>query len=164
MDNYVFVGKIINTFGIKGELKVLSDFEFKERVFTKDFNIYIGEDKIKEVVNTYRHHQEYELITLMCYNNINEVLKYKDNDIYIKRSDLKLEDNEYLLSDLIDLDVYDEDKYIGKVIDYTETKEYYLLKVHLDKNYYIPCISHFIKNVDLKNKRIDTNKGSDLIL
>ena len=164
MNDYVFVGKIINTFGIKGELKVLSDFEFKERVFTKDFNIYIGEDKIKEVVNTYRHHQEYELITLMCYNNINEVLKYKGEDIYIKRSDLKLEDNEYLLSDLIDLDVYDEDKYIGKVIDYTQTKEYYLLKVHLDKDYYIPCISHFIKNVDLKTKRIDTNKGSDLIL
>ncbi len=164
MNDYVFVGKIINTFGIIGELKVLSDFEFKERVFKKDFNIYIGEDKIKEVVNTYRHHQEYELITLMGYNNINEVLKYKGNDIYIKRSDLKLEDDEYLLSDLIDLDVYDEDKYIGKVIDYTETKEYYLLKVHLDKDYYIPCISHFIKNVDLKNKRIDTNKGSDLIL
>lgn len=164
MNDYVFVGKIINTFGIKGELKVLSDFEFKERVFTKDFNIYIGEDKIKEVVNTYRHHQEYELLTLMGYNNINEVLKYKGNDIYIKRSDLKLEDNEYLLSDLIDLDVYDEDKYIGKVIDYTKTKEYYLLKVHFDKNYYIPCIPHFIKKVDLKNKRIDTNKGSDLIL
>ena len=164
MNDYIFVGKIINTFGIKGELKVLSDFEFKERVFKKDFCVYIGEDKIKEVINTYRHHQEYELLSLMGYNNINDVLKYKGNDIYIKRSDLKLEDNEYLLSDLIDLDVYDEDKYIGKVIDYTKTKEYYLLKVHLDKNYYIPCISHFIKNVDLKNKRIDTNKGSDLIL
>lgn len=164
MDDYVFVGKIINTFGIKGELKVLSDFELKERVFKKDFCVYIGEDKIKEAVNTYRHHQEYELITLMGYNNINDVLKYKGNEIYIKRSDLKLEDNEYLLSDLINLDVYDEDKYIGKVIDYTETKEYYLLKVHLDKNYYIPCTPHFIKNVDLKNKRIDTNKGSDLIL
>ena len=164
MNDYVFVGKIINTFGIKGELKVLSDFEFKEKVFKKDFNVYIGNEKIKEVVNTYRHHQEYELLTLMGYNNINDVLKYKGNEIYIKRSDLKLEDNEYLLSDLIDLDVYDEDKYIGKVIDYTKTKEYFLIKVHLDKDYYIPCISHFIKNVDLKNKRIDTNKGSDLIL
>ena len=164
MNDYVFVGKIINTFGIKGELKVLSDFEFKEKVFKKDFNVYIGNEKIKEVVNTYRHHQEYELLTLMGYNNINDVLKYKGNDIYIKRSDLKLEDSEYLLSDLIDLDVYDEDKYIGKVIDYTETKEYYLIKVHLDKDYYIPCISHFIKKVDLKNKRINTNKGSDLIL
>ena len=164
MNDYVFVGKIINTFGIKGELKVLSDFEFKEKVFKKDFNVYIGNEKIKEVVNTYRHHQEYELLTLMGYNNINDVLKYKGNDIYIKRSDLKLEDSEYLLSDLIDLDVYDEDKYIGKVIDYTKTKEYFLIKVHLDKDYYIPCISHFIKNVDLKNKRIDTNKGSDLIL
>ena len=164
MNDYVYVGKIINTFGIKGELKVLSDFEFKEKVFKKDFNVYIGNEKIKEVVNTYRHHQEYELLTLMGYNNINDVLKYKGNEIYIKRSDLKLEDNEYLLSDLIDLDVYDEDKYIGKVIDYTKTKEYFLIKVHLDKDYYIPCISHFIKNVDLKNKRIDTNKGSDLIL
>lgn len=164
MNDHIYVGKIINTFGIKGELKVLSDFEFKERVFKKDFNIYIGKDKIKEEINTYRHHQEYELISLMGYNNINEVLKYKGNDIYIKRSDLKLKSNEYLLNDLINLDVYDEDKYIGKVLDYTKTKEYYLLKVHLDKDYFIPCISHFIKRVDLKDKRIDTNKGSDLIL
>ena len=45
MNNYIYVGKIINTFGIKGELKVSSAFEFKDRVFIKDFNIYIGEEK-----------------------------------------------------------------------------------------------------------------------
>jgi len=53
MNNYIEVGKIINTFGIKGELKVVSDFEFKDQVFAKEFTIYIGELKIKEIISNY---------------------------------------------------------------------------------------------------------------
>ena len=84
MNNYICVGKIINTFGIKGELKILSDFEYKERIFKKDFPIYIGELKEKELVNTYRMHKNYDLVVFNSYTNINEVLKYKGNKIYIK--------------------------------------------------------------------------------
>ena len=37
---YVLIGKIVNTHGIKGELRILSDFEYKERIFKKGFNLY----------------------------------------------------------------------------------------------------------------------------
>ena len=36
----VYIGKIVNTHGIKGELRVLSDFELKEKVFKKNHKIY----------------------------------------------------------------------------------------------------------------------------
>ena len=88
--NYILIGKIVNTHGIKGELRIISDFPYKDRVFKNNFNIYIGKDKINEVINTYRHHKIFDMITLKNYNNINEVLKYKGSLVYINRLDLKL--------------------------------------------------------------------------
>ena len=49
MDNYIVIGKIINTFGIKGELKISSNFEYSDRVFKHGVEIFIGNLKSKEV-------------------------------------------------------------------------------------------------------------------
>jgi len=164
MFEYVLVGKIINTFGIKGELKIVSDFEFKDRIFNKDFSIYIGEQKDKEIIDTHRVHKNYDLVLFKNYSNINEVLKYKGKKIFVLRNDLKLNENEYLLSDLIGLEVYDENKLLGIVIDYEKNINYTLLKIKGDKTFYIPNIKEYIKEINLNNKKIITNKGSDLIL
>ena len=164
MNNYVLVGKIINTFGIKGELKINSNFEYKDRVFVKDFNIYIGEDKIKEQVSTHRVHKNYDLVIFKGYTNINEVLKYKGKNIYINREDLKLDNNEYLLSDIIGYKVYDKDKCIGTIIDYEVTINNVLFKVMGDKTFYLPNISEYIINIDKDNKKVITNNGGNLIL
>lgn len=164
MNNYIVIGKIINTFGIKGELKISSDFEYKDRVFIMNVPVYIGELKIKELINTHRVHKGYDLVTLKGYNNINEVLKYKGEKVYILRSNLHLEANEYLLNDLIGFDVYDEDKLLGIVIDYEQNINNVLLKVKGDKTFYIPKVDAYIKEIDVISKKIITNKGSDLIL
>lgn len=164
MNNYILVGKIINTFGIKGELKINSDFEYKDRVFISSFNIYIGEEKVKEEVSTHRVHKNYDLVVFKGYTNINEVLKYKGEKIYIKREDLKLEKNDYLLSDLIGYKVYDNDLCIGTIIDYELSINNVLFKVMGDKTFYLPNISEYIKNIDKNNKRVITNNGSRLIL
>lgn len=164
MDNFIEVGKIINTFGIKGELKIVSDFEYKDKIFVKDFPMYIGELKNKEMVSTHRVHKNYDLTIFSGYTNINEVLKYKGNKVYIKREDLKLNDNEYLLNDLIGFEVYDESKLLGVVIDYDISPSNVLLKIKGDKTFYIPKIDEYIKEVKVSDKKIMTNKGSDLIL
>lgn len=164
MNNYIEVGKIINTFGIKGELKIVSDFEYKEKIFTKDFPIYIGELKTKEIVSTHRVHKNYDLTTFEGYNNINDVLKYKGNKIYILRSDLNLNCEDYLLSDLIGLKVYDNNILLGVIIDYDNSLQNILLKVKGDKTFYLPMVDAYIKKVDINNKRIETINGSDLIL
>lgn len=164
MNDYICVGKIINTFGIKGELKIVSDFEYKDRIFTKEFPIYIGEFKTKEIVNTYRVHKNYDLIIFNGYTNINEVLKYKSNKIYIKREDLNLTDEEYLLQDLIGFKVIDNSNVIGVIIDYEKTSNNILLKVKGEKTFYIPKYSTYVEKIDLNNKEIITNKGSDLII
>lgn len=164
MNNYIEVGKIINTFGIKGELKIVSDFEYKDKIFTKDFPIYIGELKIKEIVSNHRVHKNYDLITFESYTNINEVLKYKGNKIYVLRSDLELNNEDYLLSDLIGLEVYDNDSLLGVILDYDNSLNNVLLKVKGDKTFYLPMVDAYIKKVDIKNKKIETINGSDLII
>ena len=47
---YVYLGKITNTHGIKGEIRIISDFANKDIVFKKGFNIYIGKEKIQETL------------------------------------------------------------------------------------------------------------------
>ena len=164
MNNYICIGKIINTFGIKGELKIVSDFEYKDRIFKKDNRVYIGEEKKLETINTHRVHKNNDLVLFNGYNNINEVLKYKGCKIYISRDDLKLNNNEYLLSDLIGYQVIDGDKLIGVVIDYEKTINNILLKVKDNKTFYIPLYSSYIIKVDKENKKIITSNGSDLII
>ena len=88
----IYIGKIVNTHGIKGELRILSNFDKKDKVFIPSTEILIGKEKISETINTYRHHKEFEMITLKGYSNINDVLKYKGKPVYIKRQNLNLKD------------------------------------------------------------------------
>ena len=161
--NYILIGKIVNTHGIKGELRLLSDFDKKELVFKPNFDIYIGNSYIKETINTYRHHKMFDMITLKGYNNINEVLHYKYMDVYVKRSDLNLNDNDYLLDDLIGMSIIDNNEVIGKVIDYINNNTV-LLKVSGIKEFYIPLVNEYVIDVDKNKKEIQVKNGKDLIL
>ena len=164
MNDYVYIGKIVNTHGIKGELRILSDFDKKELVFKNNFNIYIGSSYIKETINTYRVHKEFDMITLVGYGNINEVLKYKGLDVYIKRDDLNLNKEEYLMSDLIGMDIVDDNIILGKVIDFVYNKPNTLLVVEGTNNFYVPFVDEYIIKVDKENKQIITKNVKDLII
>lgn len=164
MNNYVKLGKIVNTHGIKGELRLLSDFDKKEKVFKKGFNIYIGQSYIKETINTYRVHKEFDMITLDGYTNINEVLKYKGLDVFINRDDLNLDDNDYIMSDLINMEIVDNDNILGKVVDFVYNKPNTLLVVEGTTKFYIPLVDEYIVKVDVINKQIITKNVKDLIL
>lgn len=161
--DFIYVGKIINTFGIKGEVKIISDFYLMNRVFIKGFKLYITPMYIEEEISNVRFHKGCNLVLFKNYNNINDVLKYKGMGVYIKRSDLNLNEDEYLLEDLINYDVYDNDLYIGKVIGISKNNSV-LLKVKKEKEFYIPFIDEFIINVDNLNKVIITKGGSDFII
>ena len=155
--DYVLIGKIVNTHGIKGEIRIISDFEFKDKVFVPGFNIYIGKDKIKETITSYRHHKIYEMITMDGYKDINEVIKYLKENVYILKKDLKLNDNEYLDKDLIDFKVYESDNLIGVVsnITYASETNKLLEVLNNDKKILIPFNNEFVININLQEKRID---------
>jgi len=157
----VYVGKIVNTHGIKGELRILSDFEKKELVF-KVGNVIIIDDE-EHVIRTYRFHKVFDMITIDELDNINDVLCFVGKNVYVSRDSLKLKNNDYLLSDLIGLDVVFNDTVYGIVKDYSNDVNP-LLKVEYDKNYYIPINSNYIKNVDLNDKKIYVEDIEGLII
>ena len=163
-NDYVCVGKIVNTHGIKGELRILSDFELKNKVFKKDIKLYVGSEKREFTITTYRHHKMFDMVTFKGITNINEVLSLKGLLVYVKRETLNLDNDYYILSDLIGLDVYDKDKKIGTVKDYYLDNVNTLLDVLGKKEFYIPLKSHYIKRVNLQDKKIITEGGSELIL
>lgn len=154
---YIYIGKIVNTHGIKGELRIISDFEYKDRVFKKGFNLYIGKDKIKEEINSYRHHKEFEMVTFIEYNNINQVLKYLKEDVYILKEDLNLNEDEYLEKELIGFSVIENEEKVGEVIDITKTSPTNKIMeiTYKGKRVLLPYHKDFILKLDLQNKKIE---------
>lgn len=155
----VFVGKVVNTHGIKGEFRIKSDFEFKSRVFSIGKNIYI--DNVSYKIMSYRVHKGYDMITIEGFNNINDVLEFKGKNVFVNRADLNLNHDEYLLDDLIDASVLCSKEVLGKVVDYT-VGENPLLKVQGEKYFYIPLKGQFIKCFNKDEKALyveDSTKG-----
>lgn len=157
----VYVGKIVNTHGIKGELRIRSDFEKKELVFKVGNKIII--DKEEHIIRTYRYHKIFDMITIDEYDNINDVLEFVGKNVYVSRDSLKLKKEDYLLSDLIGLNVVFNDTVYGVVKDYSNDLNP-LLQIEYEKNYFIPIKGNYIKNVDLINKRIFVEDIEGLIL
>ena len=109
--------------------------------------------KQKEVIeiDSYRKHKNFDMITFNKITNINEVLKYKGLNVYVSRDSLNLNDEEYLMSDLIDMDVYFKEEYIGKINDIEKNGLNILMVIG---NKLIPYNKHFIKSVSLENKKV----------
>lgn len=164
MNELVFIGKIVNTHGIKGELRILSDFEKKEHVFKANTPIYIGKSKEKEEIETYRKHKQFDMIMLKGISNINEVLKYKGQNVYVERNVLNLKDGEYLYEDLLGMEIIENQKVLGKIKDIVYNKSNILLYIEGEKNFYIPLNKEYIKKVDVEKRIVETKGGESLIL
>lgn len=161
---YVYIGKIVNTHGIKGELRIKSNFDKKDRVFVPNRKIYIGDSHIKEEIVTYRKHKDFDMITLKGYNNINQVLQYLKLNVYVDREDLNLDKSDYLIDDLREKKVYEKKELLGKVIDIVYNGCNVLLLVDGIKRFYIPINDYYIKNVKLDENVIEVENAKGLIL
>lgn len=159
---YVLIGKLVNTHGLKGEVRILSDFKYKDRVFIPGMKIYIGKDKHEEVISTYRHHKVFEMITMDGYNDIDEVLKYKGDYVFINKEDIKLKDNEYLDEDIIGLNVYADNKELGVVRKIENHNGNEILFVHGKKDVLIPYNFDIIENVNLEKKEMQVKNIAGL--
>jgi len=153
---YIYIGKIVSTHGIKGEIKIISDFDFKEKVFVTDKKIYLGNEKREFVIKSYRKHKNYDMITLEGYNDINLVLPFMKELVYIKEEDLSLEENEYLDDSLIGLDICCESEYLGKIVEiFAPSPNRKVIRFNKDgKNYLVPYVPNFVKKIDLSNRRV----------
>lgn len=154
---FVVIGKIINTFGIKGEVKVESHTDFEKDRFKSDSIVYIGEKHLPLTVKAYRVHKGFIMLSFKEYDNINQVLEYKDMYVYKSVDDIPpLKEGEYYFKDLENLDVFVGDKHVGKCLCVEEGKAYNFLRIKKNdaKEVLVPNIKVFVDSISLNDKKI----------
>jgi len=156
---YIVVGKIVNTHGLKGEVKVLSQTDFKADRYEPKHQLYIDfkGEKIFVTVKKYRPHQGFDLLTFEEFDDINLVEKFKGSDLYAqKQAPIHLNPGEYQMSDLIVLNVLQGTKPVG-VVEALRTYpqcDYLVIKTPESKSALVPFLSAFILDVNLDLKQI----------
>ena len=160
MNEMIYIGKTVSTFGIKGELKVISDFEYCDKAYKVGNKVLIN--NIEHIISSIRYHKNYVLLKIDNLNNMNDILKYVGFNIYIKRLDLNLSKDEFLYKDLINSEVVDEDDTkLGKIIEVVNGINV-LIKVKGTKEFYIPLINNYVKRFDLDKKILYTKNAKEL--
>ena len=137
------IGKYVNTHGIKGEIKLISNFSRKDLAFQKDNKIYI--DNKEFIIDSYRVHKKFDMLKLKDINNINDIEYLKNKDVYITSID-----TEYLIEDFSNYKVvYNNIEY--EILEIIENKLYKIIKTD---NKLIPINENFIDKIDSENKKI----------
>lgn len=151
--NKVYIGKIVNTHGIKGELRIISDFPYKDKVFNIN-NKLIIDDK-EYIIKSYRVHKNYDMVTLDDYNDINQVLFLLKKKVYFDKDNLKLNDNEILDEDLIRYKVITKDGKYGTIKEiFMASPDNKILRIELDKEVLVPFNSPMIVKIDKEKEEI----------
>ena len=126
----IYIGKIVSTHGIKGELRIISDFLYKDRVFVVGNDLIIDNKNYK--IKTYRKHKNFDMVTLNDYKDINEVLFLLKKKVYFKKENLKLDDDEVLDEDLINYQVLTTDGKRGIIKEiFLASKDNKILRIML---------------------------------
>lgn len=148
---YIKVGIIVNTHALKGEVRIISNFEYKDRVFKINNTLYIGMSKSEEVIETYRVHKNFDMVKFKGIDNITDVLKYKGSAVYVNIDDLKLKDDEILIEELLGMSVIVNNKLLGSITDYIDNNGNKLVVVN---NKYIPYNKDLIEKIDKINRKV----------
>lgn len=159
--NYLYVGKLVNTHGIKGEVRLLSKFRYKDKVFVKGFKVYIGKDKKEFEIERYRVHKNFDMLVFKDIYDINKIEYLKGSLVYINKNDLNLDDNTFLSIDLIGFNVIIDNKNIGIIKEVLDTPANEVLV--LDNNVMIPYVNEFIDNINTNKKTITIKNIKGLI-
>ncbi len=152
-NDYIEIGKVVNTFGIKGELKIVSESDFVDYRYAVGKTIYLKlRSIIKEVkVSSFRIHKGNILITLDNLFDINEVEKYIGAVVLADKSDTPpLEDGEFYIDDVVGLDAYNVDgEKIGIVTDVIIIPANDLIEIELlnGKKELLPYVDEYILEI-----------------
>lgn len=162
MQEYFEIGQIVNTYGIKGFVKVVPFTDDVSR-FEKLENVYIEYkgNLILMTIDEVSYNKSNVLLKFKEAPDINMVEKYKGCYLKIQRKDaVNLPEDTYFIADLIGIEVYTEEgRLLGKVDDIFKTgsNDVYVVKDEAGKQILLPAIGEVIKNIDVGNKKILVN-------
>ncbi|ENH98262.1 16S rRNA-processing protein RimM [Gracilibacillus halophilus YIM-C55.5] len=159
-EEFLNVGKITNTHGIKGEVKVIRITDFDER-FEPGAKLWLGEEKQSEYVPVtvahHRLHKQFDLLQFKEFRTINEVEPFKGAMIKVNKDELpSLAENEFYYYQIIGCSVYTLDNnYVGEIKEILSPGANDVWVVTDQENeYYIPYIADIVKKIDVTQQLI----------
>lgn len=156
------VGKIVNTHGIRGEVRVMATTDFPDERFAvgSELAIFMPKSKtpVMVKVESHRKHKNFNLLTFEGYPNINDVEKFRDGIVKVSERDLtELEENEFYYHEIIGCRVITETgEEIGAVTEIIETgaNDVWTVTPKEGKPHYIPYIEQVVKEIDVDEKLV----------
>jgi len=158
MIEYLEIGKIVNTHGIKGELKVLPLTDDSRR-YDRLRSLFIEQkgELRKYDIEYVRYHKGFVLLKLLGIENMEEAELLRNHVLKIHRKDaIKLPEGSYFICDMIGMQVNDiSGKQIGLLEDVLKTgsNDVYIVKKE-DKEILIPALKSVVKRIDLESKQM----------
>ena len=159
----IIIGDLVNTHGLRGEVKILSDSDFKEERFIKGNTLLVVDNNKKVLlevkIKSYRTHKNFDLLTFEGLDSIQDVEKYKGCQVAIYRDAARdLADEEgYYHAEILACDIYDqENNFVGNVHKIVATPAYdlwYIKRAGL-KDLILPFVEAFVEDIDITNKKI----------
>ncbi len=157
--NFLAVGQIVGTHGVRGELRVNPWADSPE--FLKQFKTlyYDSEGKNSVKVVSSRPHGNVVLMKLDGIDTVEAASAMRNKRLYMRRSDAKLADGVYFIEELVGCDVFDADdegKRYGKISDVSETgaNDVWHIKSDDGKEYLIPAIPSVVIDTNVEENRV----------
>lgn len=158
--NYLKVGTILKTRGLKGEVRIYSTTSFARERFKKGNKLYLkqDEDYIELTIKAKSNDGTYDLLTFEGYETIEAVTPFLKHDLYIIKEEHPLKKGYYYFSDLNGCTILNDGLDVGIVINVEEYNGLVYLRIKTNhKDLLLPFNEAFIKKVDIEQKRIDVS-------
>ena len=162
------IGQIVNTFGIKGFVKIYPYVDDIRRFDDLEV-VYISQKKQDSLmkIEEVKYKKNMVLVKFKGIETVEEAEKLRNAYVKIDRKDaIKLEEGQYFIADLLGLDVFlDTGEKLGILDDIFNngSTDIYVVKNELGKQFLLPYIDEVIKNIDLENEKITVHIIDGLI-
>ena len=153
MKDVLRVGKIVNTHGLKGEVKVIPLTDDPKRYNELDFVLIDG---IERKIQGCKYQKDRVIVKIEGINTIEEAEKYKNKYMEIPREyAVPLEEDTYYIADIIGCTVYDTNgKDLGQIYDVIQTKNNDVYWIRKPKELLIPVLLEIVTDIDIENRKI----------
>ena len=167
MEQFLQVGVISSTHGIRGEVKVFPTTDDPMR-FKKLKKVLLdtGRERLELEVQSVRFFKQFAIVKFKGIDNINDIERYKGKGLFVPREDaVPLGEDEYYIADLIGMEVFTEDGHFGVVKDVIETgaNEVYIIESDEHGEVLIPAIRQCVLDVNVEEKKMKIRLMDGLI-
>lgn len=168
MENYLRVGVISSTHGVRGEVKVYPTTDDPSRFNDlKEVHLDTCRELLKLEIEGIKFFKQMVILKFKGFDNINDIEKYRGKDLLITRENaVKLEEGEYFIYDLIDSEVFsDEGRKLGVLTEImtSAANDVYVVKLENGKELLLPAIEECILDIDAENKKITVHVMNGLL-